>query len=34
MIPSELYDEELLTKTDLLNEQKMDTNRIETKDMD
>ena len=34
MIPSELYDEEKLTKTDFLNEQKVDTNRIETKDMD
>ena len=34
MIPLELYDEETLTKTDLLNEKKMDTNRIETKDMD
>ena len=34
MIPLELNSEESLTKTDLLNEQKMDTNRIETKDMD
>ena len=34
MIPSELYDEEKLTEIDLLNEQKIDINRIETKDMD
>ena len=34
MIPLELYDEEKLTEIDLLNEQKIDTNRIETKDMD
>ena len=34
MIPLELYDDEKLTEIDLLNEQKIDTNRIETKHMD
>ena len=34
MIPLELNGEEKLTEIDLLNEQKIDTNRIETKDID